>query len=331
MSWYGKCLRWKSGGGVDACRSDNMPGRSQRHLHGRQRVRHKLPVVFLQHCANRSGVPNRLRPFPAPTGAGVGGVPTPVEHCSIDALRWLGNIVLPSDRLWGGQYLNARLFFYFPRRIGVGYPRRVAFSVKKETGAIADSGPRSKHAKIPHLGGQDISPRTQERRDVIGLISPMTQIASRRAKAHALLIHIKNELIVRARVHDKVRRLLRKLNQLSKVQYRLVALWAVRGGDPLGAPHFFWRISGKLCLRNSSVEQPEYRNYEQAHRVSRSHPVLLLRRVNRILANFSTFDGAPGRKGSCYGNGRLWPVAGEIPDGQSPIRKLYRACPESTT
>ena len=184
-------------------------------------------------------MPNRLRPFPAPTGTGVGGVPAPVERCCIDTLRRLGNIVLISDRLWRGQYLNALLFFHFPRWIGVGYPLRLAFSVKKKSRTIADLGQRSKHAKIPDRGGQNVSPRTQERRDVIGLISPMTQVASRWAGVHALLIHIKNELVVRAHVHDKVLRLLRKLNQLPEVQYRLVALWAVWGGDPLGAPHLF--------------------------------------------------------------------------------------------
>jgi hypothetical protein len=67
----------------------------------------------------------------------------------------------------------------------------------------------------------------------------MAQIASRWAGVHALLIHIENELIVRAHVHDKVLWLLRKLDQLPEVQYRLVALWAVWGGDPLGAPHLF--------------------------------------------------------------------------------------------
>ena len=118
--------------------------------------------------------------------------------------------------------------------------------MKKKTGTIADLGQRSKHAKIPDCGGQDISARTQERRDVIGLISPMTQIASRWAKAHELLINIQNELIVRAHVQDKVLRLLRKLNELPKMQYRLVPLWALRGGDPLGAPHLFLNISGKL-------------------------------------------------------------------------------------
>src|SRR5437762_1954053 len=136
-------------------------------------------VVFLQHCTGRSGVPNRLRPFPAPTGTGVGGVPAPVERCCINTLRRLGNIVLISDRLWRGQYLNALLFFHFPCWIGVGYPLRLAFSVKKKSRTIADLGQRSKHAKIPDRGGQNVSPRTQERRDVIGLISPMTQVASR--------------------------------------------------------------------------------------------------------------------------------------------------------
>ncbi len=200
----------------------------------------------MQHRTNRSGVPNRPGLFPTPTGAGLGRGPTPVEHRSIDALRGLGNIILPSDRLWRWQYRNATLFFHFPRWIGVGYPLHFAFSVKKKTDTIADLGQRSKHAKIPDCGGQDISARTQERRDVIGLISPMTQIASRWAKAHALLINIKNELIVRAHVQDKVLRLLRKLNELPKVQYRLVPLWALRGGDPLGAPHLSLNISGKL-------------------------------------------------------------------------------------
>src|SRR3984893_9393254 len=174
MRWHGECPLWKTGGGVDTCPPDNLSGRSQRHLHGRQRVWHKLPVVFLQHCTCRSGVPNRLRPFPAPTCPGAGGVPPPVERFCIDALRRLGNIVLISDRLWRGQYLNALLFFHFPRWIGVGYPLRFAFSVKKKSRTIADLGQRCKHAKVPDRGGQDISPLTQERRDVIGFISPMT-------------------------------------------------------------------------------------------------------------------------------------------------------------
>src|SRR5467141_2062714 len=315
MRWHGKCSRWKTGAGDDACRLDNMPGRSQRHLHGRQRVRHKLPVVFLQHCTDWSGVPNRLRPFPAATDAGVGGVPTPVERFSIDSLRGLGNIVLRSDHFWGRQYLNALFFFYFPCWIGVGYALRFAPSVKEKTGTITDLGQRSKHAKIPDRGGQDISPRKQERRDVIGFISPMTQIAPRWAQSHAPLIHIKNELIVRAHVHDKVLRLLRKLNQLPEVQYGLVALWAVWGGDPLGAPHLFQKISGKLCPRNSRVDQLEYHNYEQTRQALDSHQFLLFRRVNRILANLSTSHRAPKRKGSCNGSIRPWPVTDEIPDG----------------
>src|SRR6267378_8349997 len=190
MRRHGKCPRWKTGRGVDTCRPDNLSGRSQRHLHGRQRVWHQLPVVFLQYRTCRSGVPNRLRPFPAPTGGGVGGVPAPVERSCIDALRRLGNIVLISERLWRGQYLNALLFFHFPRCIGVGYPLRLAFSVKKKSRTIADLRQWSKHAKVPDRGSQDISSRTEERRDVIGFISPKTQIASRWSCAHALLIHI---------------------------------------------------------------------------------------------------------------------------------------------
>ena len=116
----------------------------------------------------------------------------------------------------------------------------------------------------------------------------MAQIASRWAKAHELLINIQNELIVRAHVQGKVLRLLRKLNELPKVQYRLVTLWALRGGDPLGAPHLFSNISGKLCPRNSQVDQPEYRNYEHTHQLLGSHQVLLFRRVNRIFVNLST-------------------------------------------
>src|SRR6267143_6378097 len=310
MSWHGKCPGWKTSRGVDTCRPDNLPGRSQSHLHGRQRVWHKLPVVFLQYCTCRSGVPNLLRPFPAPTGAG--GVPAPVERCCIDALRRLGNIVLLSDRLWRRHNLNALFFFHFPRWIGVGKLLCFAFSVKKKSRTIADLGQRSKHAKIPDRGGQDVSPLTQERRDVIGLISPMTQIASRWAGVHALLIHIKNELVIRAHVHDKVLRRSRKLNQLPEVQYGRVALWAVWGGDPLGAPHLFQKISGKLRPRNSRVDQLEYRNYEQTRQALDSHQVLLFRRVNRILANLSTCYRAPKRKGSCNGSIRPWPVTDEI-------------------
>jgi hypothetical protein len=65
----------------------------------------------------------------------------------------------------------------------------------------------------------------------------MIQIAPRWAEADALLIHVKHKLIVRAYVDDEVLRLLGKLKRLPKVQYGLVALWAVWGGNPLGAPH----------------------------------------------------------------------------------------------
>src|SRR5260370_41830123 len=112
----------------------------------------------------------------------------------------------------------------------------------------------------------------------------MTQIASRWAGVHALLIHIKNELVVRAQVHDKVLLLLRKLKQLPEVQYGLVALWAVWGGYPLGAPHLFRIISGKLCPRNFRIYQLEYRNHEQPRQVLGSLQVLLFRRANRIIS-----------------------------------------------
>jgi hypothetical protein len=65
----------------------------------------------------------------------------------------------------------------------------------------------------------------------------MTQVAPRWAEADALLIHVKYKLIVCAYVDDEVLRLLGKLNRLPEVQYGLVALRAIWGGDPLGAPH----------------------------------------------------------------------------------------------
>ena len=136
-----------------------MSRRSQCHLHGRQGIRHKLPVIVLQYCAQRSGVPDRLRLFPVAIGAGFSAIPLPVKHVSIDALGWFGNIVLPSHRFRSGQYLDALLFFHLPGCVRVGYPLCFAGSVEKKSRTIADLCQRSKQAKIPDCGGQDVSPR----------------------------------------------------------------------------------------------------------------------------------------------------------------------------
>lgn len=85
----------------------------------------------------------------------------------------------------------------------------------------------------------------------------MSQIAPRRAGAHALLVHIKYELIVRAHVHHKVLRRLRQVKQLPEVQHRHVTLRTIRRGDPFRAPHFFWSVSRKLCDHKWQGGQPE--------------------------------------------------------------------------
>src|SRR5580700_8877547 len=100
----------------------------------------------------------------------------------------------------------------------------------------------------------------QERRDVVSLKPPVSQIAVRRAGSHALLVYLKEELIVRTHMHEKALRLLSKLNHFAKVQYRLVTLWGIRGGDPFGAPHLSHKFRRVLRRRNSWMGKSDQGN-----------------------------------------------------------------------
>jgi len=74
------------------------------------------------------------------------------------------------------------------------------------------------------------------------------------ATAHALLIYIKNELIVRADMNDEMVRLLGDLDDFAEVQHRPVTLGDIRRGDPLCCPRFQPRTLGGSQQREKQRE-----------------------------------------------------------------------------
>src|ERR1700730_1404415 len=153
MRAHGKCLLRKPGRHVHSRRPDNVSCRTQCQLHWRQRIRHKLPVIVLPDGAERSGLPDRFGLGPMLAGAGLGAVPAPIEHCSIDSLSRFGDIVVSENGIWSGQDLDALFFFHIPRCIGVGYSVYFRLSLEEKSGrsliwASGESTPKFQTAAV---------------------------------------------------------------------------------------------------------------------------------------------------------------------------------------
>ena len=235
--------------------SNHSSRRSQFHLHGRQRIRHKLPVIILQRTAGNRRPAHTLGFFPRASGT---ALPVPVEQRPMDPLCRFGNIIFSGKGGRLRQYLNPFLFLYLPSVIRVSYALGIVHAMEHETDSIADLRQRSKHTKIPHNRRQYILPRTQKRANVIGLVPPMPKIALRWPRAHPLLVHVKNELIVRAHLHHKVLRLLRQINGLPEVQHNLISLWRIRRSDPLRTPYISGHLGRHLRERRSGPSQSRH-------------------------------------------------------------------------
>ena len=95
---------------------------------------------------------------------------------------------------------------------------------------------------MPHRCRKRVSPCMQQRRNVVGLVSPMPQVCAARPSARLFPVHIQNELVVRADVHHEMRHGPLQLQHLPKPQHHAVTLSYARSRNPLRSPVFFGRI-----------------------------------------------------------------------------------------
>jgi hypothetical protein len=86
----------------------------------------------------------------------------------------------------------------------------------------------------------------QEFRKVVGFISPMGEITSRRASPYLLLVYEKNKLRVSADMNYEVLRRLRNLEQFPKMQNNTISLGCAGRSYPLCFPQSTQSLRGKL-------------------------------------------------------------------------------------
>jgi hypothetical protein len=115
----------------------------------------------------------------------------------------------------------------------------------QKTDSIAHLCDRGVRAKIPNRRREHILASSKERSKIVGLVSPVSQVAMAGAATHALLIHMKDELVVGAYIHVEVLRLRGQFDALSKVEHDFISLWNTGSGDPLRLPK-----SALVIIRN---------------------------------------------------------------------------------
>src|SRR5512140_3769447 len=107
----------------------------------------------------------------------------------------------------------------------------------------------------------------EEGTEVEGFIAPVMEIAAAGTAPHASLVHIENELVIRAYMDQETLRLLRDLQYFSEVEHGFVALRNTRRGDPLCYPGLELRRFLRKRQRGNCDEQ---KNNER-HRSADSH------------------------------------------------------------
>ena len=126
-----------------------------------------------------------------------------MEHRSIYAFGGLRYVVPPVEISRCRQSVYAFFIFDFPSAIRIRnrFAGGIAFEYKSST--ICDLGQRH-NAEIPHCRRDLVSSGMQDFGKIVGLISPMSKIASRRASPDLLLIDPKDELSVRADMNNEM-------------------------------------------------------------------------------------------------------------------------------
>src|SRR5439155_5191682 len=199
-----EALFWKSGWPGDAARSHYFTRGNLRPLHRWKRVLHKLPVIgrVLLVASRPASQRHRLSPRSFRVSVSAIVTPAPIVLRAVNSLAVLRCEISIHLR---SQSLAALFLFHLPRGIGIRRAFLVSLSVQKESRPLAHLSDRGTRSKMPHRCRQRVSPRMQQRRNVVRLVSPVPQVRAARPSARLFPVHIKNKLVVRADVHNEMR------------------------------------------------------------------------------------------------------------------------------
>jgi hypothetical protein len=101
----------------------------------------------------------------------------------------------------------------------------------------------------------------------------MSQIPERRPRADALLIHVQEELVIGADMHQKMRGCLRQLQDFAEMEHEGIALRRVRTRDPLSTPRLVEKVGCDLSDEGPTVQQ-QHQDCRNEYSTTESHSAL---------------------------------------------------------
>jgi hypothetical protein len=257
----GRAVGWEAGDDRTFRLHDRARGRVA-VLHRRQFVRDELAAVGRERVAGAFGDRPRERARGNDCGLETAGRslregearPAPVVERGVEPLPGTDDdvlrLVLAEGRHALGPGLVPGLGRAQPRGVRVRSLLSVAVALHHEAGAVGDLRGGRLRPEAPDERRQQVRARLQERRDVERLEAPEQGVPARRTDPHALAVHVQDEALIAAHVHDEPRRHRRHVDHLAETEDARVALWRAVAGDPRPRPAL---LQDGLCDRQPAA------------------------------------------------------------------------------